>query len=309
MAFKFNRSDVFSSDGWIPVNKKLAHEVGIEGAIIYGELTRKEKWYKDNDKIQEGGWFYVTEKDLEESTAIKRKGQDRGINALVKIGLIEKKLMGLPARRHFRLIDEGLDFESDNKNVQIEQTDNDKASEPKKSSKAHGGQLVQNGQTGLSESNKLDCPNWTPNNNNYNNNNLNNNNLNNLSIKESDIIKMDVPIPIQKQLIKNLDRLIDDNIYLTDIETTYKANKDKINEYQFAIILKSVLTSTKGKIRNIQSLLHTSILNYTNDLERPKQEVNINEQYDFRQNLILDNETHERMQLFGEYLVGGELDD
>lgn len=289
MTFKFNRADVFSNDGWIPVNKRLAHEVGLEGSVIYGELTRKEKWYKENDKLQEGGWFYVTEKDLEESTAIKRKGQDRGINALVKIGLIEKKLMGLPARRHFRLIDDGLEFESDNKNVQNGQTDNNEGSEPEKSSKPHDGQLVQNGQTGLNDSDKLDCPNWTPNNNKYNNNNLNNNNLNNLSIKEADITKLDVPIPIQKQLILNIDRLIDDNILLNDIEISYKANKDIINEYQFAQILNNVLHSTQDKIRNIQALLNTSISNYRKGNSSANHAEYDYSDYNFNRNNILND--------------------
>ena len=68
MAFTFNRNDVFSSDGWIPVNKKLAHEVGIEGAVIYGELSRKEQYYRDQGKLHEDGWFFVTQDDLEKTT-------------------------------------------------------------------------------------------------------------------------------------------------------------------------------------------------------------------------------------------------
>lgn len=63
-------------------------------------------------------------------------------------------------------------------------------------------------------------------------------------------------------MIKEIDRLIDDNINIFNIEMIFQASKDVVNEYQFADVLSTVLRETKGKIQNINNLLHTAIRNY-----------------------------------------------
>lgn len=82
------------------------------------------------------------------------------------------------------------------------------------------------------------------------------------SIKEEEIKELHVPDVIKKQLNREIDRLIDDNIFLEDIELVYQAVKDDLTEYQFADVLSTVLRETKGKIQNINNLLHTAIRNY-----------------------------------------------
>lgn len=98
------------------------------------------------------------------------------------------------------------------------------------------------------------------------------NNINNLSIKEKNITNTGIPLSIQKQLIIHKDRLIDDSIQIEDIQLIYKANKYDINENQFAEILNTVLTHTKGSIGNIKNLLHIAINNYLTDVKKAKQE-------------------------------------
>src|SRR5699024_3400383 len=73
----------------------------------------------------------------------------------------------------------------------------------------------------------------------------------NLSIQTADIQKMNFPISIQKTLNQNIDRLIDDNISLSDIETLYNSFKDTVNDFTFSFILGNVLGKTKSKINDI----------------------------------------------------------
>lgn len=92
-------------------------------------------------------------------------------------------------------------------------------------------------------------------------------------ITENDIQKLNVHIAVQKQLILNIDRLIDDNIQIKDIEMNYLANKDNLNEYQYAEILSTVLRKTKSVIKNIPSLMNVSIKNYLSDIVEHKNKI------------------------------------
>lgn len=201
MSFIFNRTDIFSTGGWIPVNKALAKEVGLDAAVIYGEMTRKEEYFKNHGMTVNGGWFYVTEQDLEESTTLKRSKQDKAIAALIKAGMIEKKTMGLPAKRYFRILETGLNFtpptkpdqDGTTKNVENQQTDNGaelSGQSDQKTEKARRYQFVENQQTGLLKNSKQEGRKSTRNNNKANNNTSNNNNalpLNNSSSSYRDI--------------------------------------------------------------------------------------------------------------------------
>lgn len=201
MSFIFNRTDIFSTGGWIPVNKALAKEVGLDAAVIYGEMTRKEEYFKNHGMTVNGGWFYVTEQDLEESTTLKRSKQDKAIAALIKAGMIEKKTMGLPAKRYFRILETGLNFtpptkpdqDGTTKNVENQQTDSGaelSGQSDQKTEKARHYQFVENQQTGLLKNSKQEGRKSTRNNNKANNNTSNNNNalpLNNSSSSYRDI--------------------------------------------------------------------------------------------------------------------------
>lgn len=48
-------------------------------------------------------WIFKTIEEFELETGLTRRQQDRAIKTLLKLGLIEKKLMGIPAKRNFRL--------------------------------------------------------------------------------------------------------------------------------------------------------------------------------------------------------------
>jgi hypothetical protein len=49
------------------------------------------------------GWFYKTQKEIEDETALTRHEQDSARVKLRDAGIIEEKLSGVPPRRHFRI--------------------------------------------------------------------------------------------------------------------------------------------------------------------------------------------------------------
>src|SRR5699024_12332234 len=79
---------------------------------------------------------------------------------------------------------------------------------------------------------------------------------------------MNIPISIQKILNQNIDRLIDDNISLLDIETLYNSFKDTVNDFTFSFILGNVLGKTKGKINDISNLMNVSVYNHLKQLQK-----------------------------------------
>lgn len=108
--------------------------------------------------------------------------------------------------------------------------------------------------------------------------NMNKKKIKNQSIQEKEIKELQVPSFIQQILLKNIDRLIDDNINLEDITLLFNSYHDKISEYSFAHVLSNVLERTKGEIYKFRNIMEKSIHTYleapqTNDLRNSKEEA------------------------------------
>ena len=161
---------LMNPDNTMSVNRYLAHSMGMAETIIYSALISKYTYYRDNGKASDG-WFYSTIEDLQESTTYGRKVQTSAINKLVGYGLLESKLMGMPAKRYFRLISD-----TDKLAALIEQgqeicagmrrkndtTETEAAETAQYSSLSKGAnKIVPMGQTRLSQTDKQACPNGT----------------------------------------------------------------------------------------------------------------------------------------------------
>lgn len=114
--------NLFNSGNSISVNRPLAHALGVNAAIVYGALLGKHLYYLQHDMLKDDGWFYSTITDLQESTSLTRRQQERGIDTLVKAELIETSVKGLPARRYFRIIERTLENVVNDKKVCTDKT-------------------------------------------------------------------------------------------------------------------------------------------------------------------------------------------
>ena len=97
--------ELLRADGSIVINKNLARTIGITEAIIYSELLSRYFYFEERGRIGADGYFYNTIGDLESGTTLTRRQQDPAIKRLVKLGLIQTKQAGIPAKRHFRITD------------------------------------------------------------------------------------------------------------------------------------------------------------------------------------------------------------
>ena len=80
------------------VNKSMAKEFGIEAALLLSELITKSQYYDEE-------WFYETIDEIEEKTTLSYHKQNKNIEILRDAGFIETKLVGVPARLHFKIIE------------------------------------------------------------------------------------------------------------------------------------------------------------------------------------------------------------
>lgn len=186
----FSILDLLRSDGSIVVNKRLAKEIGLNEAIIYSELVSLHKYWEDRGELTEDGWFFCTIENLEENTTIKKDTQNRAISKLEKkLGLIETKRMGLPAKRYFRITNKIFEMIIENKISQNAKTDGINVSEDKNTDEARHDQFSQNAKTRGSKMRKLDFSKSEGNNTNINNTDLKNkkNNINKLVNKNTSL--------------------------------------------------------------------------------------------------------------------------
>lgn len=180
-----NILDLLRSDGSIVVNKKLAHKIGLNEAIIYSELVSLHKYWGDRGQLEEGTWFFCTIESLQEKTTLKKDTQNRAIGKLEKTwGLIETKRMGLPSKRYFRITN-GILKLIENKISQNANTDNNGVSEGSDAEKQHSNQISQNAKTRESKKRILHEAKSETNNTNLNNTEINNTNKNHHPIIEN----------------------------------------------------------------------------------------------------------------------------
>lgn len=98
--------DLIRADGSIVINKNLCHAIGREETIVYSELLSRYNYFNIREELDEEGFFYNTVDDFELATTLNGKEQKKAIDKLTKLGLIQTKLKGVPAKRYFKIIDD-----------------------------------------------------------------------------------------------------------------------------------------------------------------------------------------------------------
>lgn len=80
----------------------------VNASIMLSEMVNRFQYHSRmneliNTEKYGPGWFYYTHEKGLERTCLTRKEQDQALNILLKHKLIEKCVVGVPGKRHFRL--------------------------------------------------------------------------------------------------------------------------------------------------------------------------------------------------------------
>lgn len=94
--------DLLSSRNYIIVNKTLIKTIGLEEAIVLGELCSEYKYWKEENKLIDN-MFYSSIQNIENNTGLSEYQQRKAIKSLENIGIISVTLKGIPATRYFEI--------------------------------------------------------------------------------------------------------------------------------------------------------------------------------------------------------------
>lgn len=102
-------TSLLSQSNWIMLNKDLIKNVGLEEAIIIGELCSEYSYWKNRDMLKDGDWFYTTRENIKENTGLSEHKQRNAIETLKTLGILEVKLSGLPAKTYYHINESKLE--------------------------------------------------------------------------------------------------------------------------------------------------------------------------------------------------------
>ena len=94
--------ELISSDNYIAVNKSLIKIVGLEAAVLLGNLASEYTYWEERDGLKDG-FFFSTVENIEDKTGLTSYQQRQAINKLVGLKIVEVKKMGIPAKRYIRI--------------------------------------------------------------------------------------------------------------------------------------------------------------------------------------------------------------
>lgn len=96
---------LIASSNYITVNKIIIRLLGIDEAIILGELASEYEYWSKREELQDG-YFYSTIENIEENTTLTEYKQRKALNSLKERGLIDIKIKGIPAKRFIKINEE-----------------------------------------------------------------------------------------------------------------------------------------------------------------------------------------------------------
>ena len=82
--------------------------LGIDEAIMIGELASEYDYWETKEQLDENGFFYSTVEKVEENTTLTKYKQKKALDKLQKLGIVEVQRKGLPAKRYVKIHEEKL---------------------------------------------------------------------------------------------------------------------------------------------------------------------------------------------------------
>ncbi len=95
--------EALRSGGFIKLNKKLLQLFGIDTALYLANLIEKEIYFRERGMLKNGYWFFNTEDQIENETTLSPYKQRKCRKALIDLGILKDRRIGVPAKIHFRL--------------------------------------------------------------------------------------------------------------------------------------------------------------------------------------------------------------
>lgn len=101
-SMEYALSQLLSSNGYISVNKSLIKKVGLNCAVMIGELLSEYNYWYEQNKLEDE-MFFSTRENLEENTGLNEYLQRKTFADLKSFGLVDVVKKGLPAKNYYKI--------------------------------------------------------------------------------------------------------------------------------------------------------------------------------------------------------------
>lgn len=100
--------ELLASDGYVIVNKELATRIGLNEALLIGELISEYRYYRNREELTEDGYFFSTIENIENNTTLNEYAQRKAVKHLMELEIlsVERRKDGL---RFFKINSEKLE--------------------------------------------------------------------------------------------------------------------------------------------------------------------------------------------------------
>ena len=95
-------SKSIASTSYVICNQNIASSIGKNGALLLSHFINVFEYAKKTNNLHLGEWFFCKIEDVTQKIFLSRFEQENEINTLVSKGILDKKVMGVPAKRYFR---------------------------------------------------------------------------------------------------------------------------------------------------------------------------------------------------------------
>lgn len=95
---------LIANSNFIAVNKEVAKKIGLDEAIMLGELASEYDYWEKRGELEDG-YFYSTVENVENSTTLSDYRQRKALKTLQSFGLVVTKAKGIPAKRYIKIIE------------------------------------------------------------------------------------------------------------------------------------------------------------------------------------------------------------
>lgn len=99
---------LLASRNFIVVNKDVARKIGLDEAIMLGELASEYGYWEAKGELTEDGFFFSTVENVEVNTTFSQYKQKTAIERLQAEGLLYVDRRGLPAKRYIKLREQNI---------------------------------------------------------------------------------------------------------------------------------------------------------------------------------------------------------
>lgn len=99
---------MLSSGSYIIVNKKLIKTLGMNEAILLGELCSEYTYWESVNKLDDDNYFYSTRENIQENTGLTPYNQRISLKTLEDKGIIITQQKGIPCKTYYKINEERI---------------------------------------------------------------------------------------------------------------------------------------------------------------------------------------------------------